>query len=86
MPMIKKSITVTDKQNEWLQAQIELGLYASDSELLRDLIRQKQENDANNLRVQAIRAALIEGERSGLSSRTPNQIKQAVLERQNLND
>ncbi len=86
MPMIKKSITVTDKQNEWLQAQIELGLYASDSELLRDLIRQKQENDANNLRVQAIRAALIEGERSGLSRRTPNQIKQAVLERQNRND
>jgi antitoxin ParD1/3/4 len=86
MPMIKKSITVTDKQNEWLQAQIELGLYASDSELLRDLIRQKQENDANNLRVQAIRAALIEGERSGLSKRTPNQIKQAVLERQSRND
>ena len=86
MPMIKKSITVTDKQNEWLQAQIKLGLYASDSELLRDLIRQKQENDANNLRVQAIRAALIEGEKSGLSRRTPNQIKQAVLERQNCND
>ena len=42
MPMIKKSITVTDKQNEWLQAQMELGLYASDSELLRDLIRQNK--------------------------------------------
>jgi antitoxin ParD1/3/4 len=86
MSMIKKSITVTDKQNEWLQAQIELGLYASDSELLRDLIRQKQESEANNLRVQAIRAALIEGERSGLSKRTTNQIKQAVLERKRSND
>lgn len=86
MSMIKKSITITDKQNEWLQAQIELGLYASDSELLRDLIRQKQESEANNLRVQAIRAALIEGERSGLSKLTPNQIKQAVLERKRSND
>lgn len=86
MPMIKKSITVTDKQNEWLQSQISEGLYASDSELLRDLIRQKQEVDANNLRVQAIRAALIDGENSGLSKRSPEEIKQAVLKRKLGND
>ena len=81
MPMVKKSITVTDIQNEWLQSQIERGLYASDSEVLRDLIRQKQELDADNLRVQAIRAALIEGEKSGVSNRSPIDIKKAVLAR-----
>ena len=81
MTMIKKSITVTDTQNKWLQSQIELGLYASDSEVLRDLIRQKQEVDANNLRVQAIRAALIQGEKSGKSLRTANDIKLDVLAR-----
>ena len=81
MPMVKKSITVTDIQNDWLQSQIEQGLYASDSELLRDLIRQKQQLDSNNLRVQAIRAALIQGEESGFSNKTPAEIKKAVLAR-----
>ena len=81
MPMVKKSITVTDIQNDWLQSQIEKGPYASDSELLRDLIRQKQQLDEDNLRVQAIRAALIEGEESGFSKRTPEDIKKAVLAR-----
>jgi antitoxin ParD1/3/4 len=81
MPMVKKSITVTDVQNNWLQSQIEQGLYASDSEVLRDLIRQKQKDDSNNLRIQAIRAALIEGEESGFSKRTPEDIKKAVLAR-----
>jgi len=81
MPMVKKSITVTDIQNDWLQSQIEQGLYASDSEILRDLIRQKQQLDANNLRVQAIRAALIQGEESGFSNKTPAEIKKSVLAR-----
>jgi len=81
MPMVKKSITVTDIQNDWLQSQIDKGLYASDSELLRDLIRQKQQVDEDNLRVQAIRAALIEGEESGFSNRTPSEIKETVLAR-----
>jgi len=79
--MVKKSITVTDIQNDWLQSQIEQELYASDSELLRDLIRQKQQLDSNNLRVQAIRAALIQGEESGFSSRTPAEIKKGCLAR-----
>lgn len=86
MPMVKKSITVTDVQNDWLQSQIKQGLYASDSELLRDLIRQKQKDDTNNLRVQVIRAALIEGEKSGFSSRTPEDIKKSVLARRLSNE
>lgn len=42
MGMVKKSITVTDQQNEWIQSQLSVGKYASDSELLRDLIRKEQ--------------------------------------------
>ena len=37
MAMVKKSITVTDQQEQWMQAQLATGNYASDSELLRDL-------------------------------------------------
>ena len=81
MAMVKKSITLTDQQNDWLQAQIQKGLYASDSEILRELIREKQEASLNELRIQAIRSALEEGEASGVSERSPEDIKKAVLAR-----
>lgn len=81
MAMIKKSITVTDQQNEWLQSQIHKGLYASDSEILRELIREKQEADMNKLRMEAIRSTLIDGENSGVSTNSPEDIKKRVLAR-----
>ena len=85
MAMVKKSITLTDKQNDWLQSQIQKGLYASDSEILRELIREKQEASLNELRIQAIRSALEEGEASGVSERSPEDIKKAVLARRSNN-
>ncbi len=75
MGMIKKSITVTDQQEEWIRAQIASGDYGNDSEVFRDLIRQKQ---AQNEEIEAIRAALIKAEERGFSTRTPGEIKQAV--------
>jgi antitoxin ParD1/3/4 len=81
MAMVKKSITLTDQQNEWLQSQIHKGLYASDSEILRDLIREKQEADMQKLRVEVIQSSLSEGENSGTSSSTTEDIKKGVLGR-----
>ena len=85
MAMVKKSITLTEQQNDWLQSQIQKGLYASDSEILRELIREKQEASLNELRMQAIRSALEEGEASGVSERSPEDIKKAVLARRSNN-
>lgn len=85
MAMVKKSITLTDQQNDWLQSQIQKGRYASDSEILRELIREKQEASLNELRIQAIRSALEEGEASGVSERSPEDIKKAVLARRSNN-
>ena len=73
MSMVKKSITVTDKQEAWIKAQINSGDYGNDSEVIRDLIRLKQAKDAEIL---AIRAALIEAEQSGFSDKTAEQIRQ----------
>ena len=73
MPMVKKSITVTDKQEEWIKAQIGSGDYGNDSEVIRDLIRQKQAKDAE---IQAVRAALTEAEQSGFTDKTAEQIRQ----------
>jgi antitoxin ParD1/3/4 len=85
MAMVKKSITLTEQQNDWLQSQIQKGLYASDSEILRELIREKQEASLNELRIQAIRSALEEGEASGVSERSPEDIKKAVIARRSNN-
>lgn len=62
MATIRKTITVTDQQDEWIKAQIAAGGFTNDSELIRDLIRREQ---ARSEDLEAIRAALIEGEQSG---------------------
>lgn len=62
MSTVRKTITLTDKQDDWIKAQIEAGRYTNDSEYIRDLIRREQERSAE---VEALRAALIEGEASG---------------------
>ncbi|VAW47876.1 ParD protein (antitoxin to ParE) [hydrothermal vent metagenome] len=62
MSTTRKTITVTDKQNNWIKAQISAGEFTNDSEYIRDLIRRDQASQAD---IEAIRAALIEGEQSG---------------------
>lgn len=62
MGTVRKTITLTDQQDSWIKAQIEAGHYTNDSEYIRDLIRREQDRNAE---IEAIRAALIEGEASG---------------------
>jgi antitoxin ParD1/3/4 len=76
MSMVKKSITVTNQQNKWIQSQLAIGNYASDSELLRDLIRKEQEKLSQ---IAQIRKALDDAELSGISSRSPKDIMNKVL-------
>jgi antitoxin ParD1/3/4 len=59
---VRKTITLTDKHDSWVKAQIDAGRYTNDSECIRDLIRREQERCAE---IEAIRTALIEGEISG---------------------
>ncbi len=59
MGTTRKTITVTDQQDEWIKAQIAGGDFTNDSEYIRDLIRRDQ------ARVEAIRSELIKGEESG---------------------
>lgn len=62
MTTIRKTITVTDQQDNWISAQVQAGRFTNDSELIRDLIRREQER---GVELEALRQALIEGERSG---------------------
>ena len=58
----RKTITVTDQQNEWIKAQIEGGDFTNNSEYFRDLIRRDQ---ARKSEIDAIRGELIKGEQGG---------------------
>ncbi|AEM47019.1 addiction module antidote protein, CC2985 family [Acidithiobacillus ferrivorans SS3] len=62
MATVRKTISLTDQQDGWIKAQIQAGHYTNDSEYIRDLIRREQERVAQ---LDALRAALIEGENSG---------------------
>ncbi len=62
MSTTRKTITVTDQQDNWIKAQIAAGEFTNDSEYIRDLIRRDQASQAD---IEVIRAALIEGEQSG---------------------
>lgn len=61
MPMVKKSITVTDQQELWIQTQMATGQYATDSELIREALREKALRMAE---VEHIRAKLAAAEQS----------------------
>jgi antitoxin ParD1/3/4 len=58
----RKTITITDNQDNWIKSQITAGGFTNDSEYIRDLIRRDQTSQAD---IEVIRAALIEGEESG---------------------
>lgn len=78
MSMVKKSITVTDSQDAFIQAQIASGHYASDSEVIREALREKELRMAE---IDALRAKLVASEESGISDRSPADIRTATKER-----
>ena len=71
MALVKKSITVTDRQERWIRAQIASGEYGNDSEYVRDLIRRDQEQNAQ---FRALKEAIQEGLESGVCDKTVKEV------------
>ncbi|MDH5427973.1 MAG: type II toxin-antitoxin system ParD family antitoxin [Nitrospirota bacterium] len=75
MPMVKKSISVTDRQDEWIKAQIASGHFGNESEVVRELIRERQiRQEETPEEMEAIRAKLIQAEKSGFSKKSVDEI------------
>lgn len=75
MAVVKKSISVTDQQNAWIKAQIESGHYGNESEVVRDLIRERQLREQDTpAEIRAIRAKLLEAERGGFAKQSAEEI------------
>jgi len=75
MATIRKTITLTDQQDQWIKSQIEGGAFTNDSEYIRDLVRRDQEKNAKFL---ALKAAIQEGLDSGVTDKTVPQIMEEV--------
>ena len=82
MGTIRKTITLTDKQDGWVKAQIASGDYTNDSEYFRDLVRRDQEKNAKFL---ALKEAIQEGLESGISERSVGEIWQEAERRYKAN-
>jgi len=78
MATIRKTITLTEQQDEWIKSKILAGQFTNDSEYIRDLVRRDQERNND---IEAIRAALIEAESRETSHRSAEDIRQTVKER-----
>ncbi len=73
--MATLNVSLPDAMREWIDAQVESGEYANASDYIRDLIRHDQrERDA-------VRLALIEGEKSGRSARSVTDIARQTKRR-----
>ena len=78
MPMTRKTITITAQMDDWVKGRIKAGKYGNDSEYFRDLIRQDQNREDG---LDALRALLVEGELSGISGRSIEEIWDQAEER-----
>lgn len=78
MATIKRNYNMTDATDKWVKLRGNGDLYASESEYIRALVIKDIEQNSD---VQLIRAALAKGEQSGISEKSPEDIKKAVLKR-----
>ena len=75
MSMVKKSISVTGRQDKWIKSQIAKGFYGNDSEVIRELIRERQMREQETpAAIEAIRRKLEVAERSGFTNQSADTI------------
>jgi antitoxin ParD1/3/4 len=79
--MATMNVSLPDLMKDWVEAKISAGQYSSASDYVRDLIRRDQHYHE---KLEALRLALIEGEKSGLSERTIDEIWTDVKARHGL--
>ena len=80
MAIVRKTITLTDKQDNWIKAQIEEGNFTNESEYIRDLVRRDLQQHSTFL---ATKTAIMEGIESGISelNSTPKDVMEASIKR-----
>ncbi len=75
MATIRKTVTFTEQQDQWIKAQIEAGEFTNDSEYLRNLVRQDQAQNSDFI---SLKIKLQQGLDSGVSSKSLPEIMKEV--------
>jgi antitoxin ParD1/3/4 len=78
MATVRKTITLTDKQDDWIKTQIRNGGFTNESEYIRDLVRRDQNQNAEFL---TTKAAIEHGFKSGISDMDVPEIMKEVEDR-----
>ncbi len=82
MSTVRKTITLTKKQDDWIKSQIAAGEFTNDSEYLRDLVRRDQNK---NTKFSALKLAITEGIESGISTKSLPEVMKEVEARMRAN-
>lgn len=64
METVRKSITFTHQQDNWIKLRVQNGDFTNDSEYIRDLVRRDQQQ---NMKLMELKNAIDEGLQSGRS-------------------
>lgn len=78
--MQRKTITLTEQQEQWIKTQVNQGHYGNDSEYIRDLLRKEMQKQDAEFQLKNL---IDEAEASGQSDKTPHQIWQQALNNTN---
>ena len=76
--MATMNISLPDKMKEWVEGEVATGSYANASDLVRDIIRERQEKAAAIARLQR---EVDKGIASGISPLTPDQVFERAREK-----
>ena len=76
--MATMNISLPDKMKEWVEGEVATGRYANASDLVRDIIRERQEKAAAIARLQR---EVDKGIASGISPLTPDQVFERAREK-----
>ena len=79
--MVTMNVSLPGPMKDWVEDQVKTGHYSNASDYVRGLIRRDQEYQDQR---EALIKALIDGEKSGVSSRTVEEIWQGVKARHGL--
>ena len=72
--MATMTVSLPDRMKDWIEAQIQLGEYASVSDYVRDLVRRDRERRAQEFSLDAMRQKLAASRDGGVSLRGVDEI------------
>jgi antitoxin ParD1/3/4 len=72
------NISLPDKMKDWVEQQVATGRFANASDVMRDVIRERQDKEAA---LAELRAEIQKGLDSGISTRSREELREYVRQR-----